>query len=195
MWKTPTFSMPGTLRRMFTTRWPVSSSVARSLPMSLTEFAPLMPERASSMLSRMSCEKLKLSALEVPELRGELLLDLLAGHPLPPFLHRAKRHVEFEVEEAGDVGPVVGASDLGHHPPDLGDRGDDLAEPRGHPRGLLSGDGPGHQGPDPEVALLELGHELGPQPGQEGDGEGEQAAHDKQASPGGSEGRGSGRGR
>ena len=69
-------------------------------------------------------------ALEVAELRGELLLDLLAGHPLSPFLHRAQRHVEFQVEEAGDVRPVVGAPDLGHHAPDLGDRGDDLAEPR-----------------------------------------------------------------
>ena len=105
--------------------------------------------------------------LEVPEFRGQLILDLVTGHPLPPFFHGAKRHVELDIEEACDVGAVVGASDLGHHSSNLGDRGDDFPEPRGHPGGFLSRDGPGHQGPDPEVALLELGHELGPESRQE----------------------------
>ena len=68
---------------------PVSSRSSRSVPMSLTELAPLMPERASSMLSRMSCEKLKLSPSKSRELLGQLLLDLVPGHPLAPLLHRA----------------------------------------------------------------------------------------------------------
>ena len=41
-------------------------SVCRSVPMILTELAPLTPERASSTLSRMYCEKLKLIAGELP---------------------------------------------------------------------------------------------------------------------------------
>ena len=40
---------------------PVVSSTFRSLPKSLIELAPLTPERASSTLSRMNCEKLKLT--------------------------------------------------------------------------------------------------------------------------------------
>ena len=106
-----------------------------SLPKSLTELAPLTPERASSTLSRMSCEKLKLMPGNSLNFVGQLILDLLAGDPRPPFLHRPQRHVELDVEVACHVGAVVGPAHLGHHPPDLGDRGDDLAEPRGHPRG------------------------------------------------------------
>ncbi len=60
MWNSPTLVMPLTLFRIFTTRWPELSSTARSLPKSLIELAPFTPESASSTLSRMSCEKLKL---------------------------------------------------------------------------------------------------------------------------------------
>ena len=163
MWNRPTFSIPRTVLRTLTTRWPVSSRVWRSLPKSLTEFAPLTPESASSTLSRMSCEKLKVTPGNSLNFFDQLVLDLLAGHPLAPLLHRLERGVEFEVEEAGDVGPVVGPADVRHHVLDLGDRGDHLAEPRGHPGGGLQRDRPGQEGPDPEVPLLQLRHELAAQ--------------------------------
>ncbi len=60
IWNTPTFSIPLTLIRILATCWPRLSKVCRSVPMILTELAPLTPERASSTLSRMYCEKLKL---------------------------------------------------------------------------------------------------------------------------------------
>ena len=41
-------------------RLPASSRTSRSLPWILIELAPLTPESASSTLSRMYCEKLKL---------------------------------------------------------------------------------------------------------------------------------------
>ena len=81
---------------MLTTRWPASSRVFRSVPKSLTEFAPLTPESASSTLSRISCEKLKLMPGNSLELLHQLVLDLLAGdRPVPestPRGHRLVRH-------------------------------------------------------------------------------------------------------
>ena len=50
----------GIVFRMLTTRCPARSSIVRSLPKSLIELAPFTPERASSTLSRINCEKLKL---------------------------------------------------------------------------------------------------------------------------------------
>ena len=77
--KQPTFSIPWTALRMLVTRCPGFSSSFRSVPKSLIELAPLTPERASSTLSRMYCEKLKLIARELLELLHQLLLDLLAA--------------------------------------------------------------------------------------------------------------------
>ena len=53
-----------------------------------------------------------------------------------------------------DMTPLISGIDRDH-----------LAEPRGHPRGLFERDRPRQQGPDPEVSLLQLRHELTPQPG------------------------------
>ncbi len=124
----------------------------------------MTPESASSTLSRMSCEKLKSMPGKARNFAASSSSIFSPGHPRPPLLHRPQRDVELEVEEAGDVGAVVGPADVRHDAPDLGDRGDDLAEPRGHPGGLLERDGPRQHGADPEVALLQLGHELAPRP-------------------------------
>ena len=129
---------------------------------------------------------------ELLELLHQLVLDLLAGdlpcpgqriaperRPLaPPLLHRPQRDVELDVEEAGDVGAVVGPADVRHDPPDLGHRGHDLAEPGGKPRGPLERDGPRQERANPEVALLELRHELTPQVGDQGRGVDHQGEHD-----------------
>ena len=61
MWNSPALEIPGTVFKMLTTRCPDRSSTSRSLPKSLIELAPLTPESASSTLSRINCEKLKLT--------------------------------------------------------------------------------------------------------------------------------------
>ena len=142
--------MPRTLFKMLITRWPARSRTSRSLPNSLIELAPLTPERASSTLSRINCEKLMLTDGNVLELLHQLVLDLFAGdlaspdlmaqdHDrfFPPLLHRGQGGVELEIEIAGDVGAVVGTADVGHDPLDLGDRADHFAQPRRHPRRFL----------------------------------------------------------
>ena len=49
------------------------------MPKSLIELAPLTPESASSTLSRINCEKLKLTDGELLELLHQLVLDLFAA--------------------------------------------------------------------------------------------------------------------
>ena len=157
-----------------------SSSLFRSLPKSLIELAPLTPERASSTLSRMSCEKLKLipgNSLNFAASSSWIFSRVMPGR------HSSmgrKRHVELDVEEAGHVGAVVGPADVRHHPLDLRHRGDHLAEPGGDSRGRLERHGPRQDGPDPEVALLELGHELAAQRRDQGRREGQQPAQDQE---------------
>ena len=163
------------------------SRTSRSVPKSLIELAPLTPESASSTLSRISCEKLKLTDGNVLELLHQLVLDLLAGdlarpdlvaqdrdRLVPPLLHRDQGGVELEVEKAGDVGAVVGPADLRHHALDLGDRADHLAEPGRHPRRLLKRHRPRQDAADPEVPFLQRRHELAAQLGNQRDREGQQ---------------------
>ena len=81
--------------------------------MILTELAPLTPDRPSSTLSWMYCEKLK----PMPdEFVGELLLQFLdqlfLGHVRAATVERLERHEELGIEEAGGVAAVVRAAVL-----------------------------------------------------------------------------------
>ncbi len=56
--------MPGTLPITSTIASAIFSLLSRSLPKTLTEFSPLTPLTASSTLSLIICEKLKIDARE-----------------------------------------------------------------------------------------------------------------------------------
>ena len=176
MWNSPTFSIPGTVLRMLTTRWPASSRVFRSLPKSLIELAPLTPESASSTLSRINCEKLKL--IRGKSLNFSISSSWISSRVIvrvqtlwPKSLTGLFRHCSIGFKGALNSRlkklvtsvPSSGRPTCDITPLTSGIERDHLAEPGRHPRGLLERHGPRQDRPDPEVSFLERGHELAPQ--------------------------------
>ena len=147
------------------------------MPKSLTELAPLTPERASSTLSRMNCEKLKLIPgnssnfsissfwissrviVRVPELVAEEIRPVSFRHCSIGFSGALNSRLKKLVTSV----PSSGRPTCDIDPADLGNRGDHLAEPGRHPGRALQRDRPRQDRPDPEVALLQRGHELAAQ--------------------------------
>ena len=85
------------------------------MPKSLTELAPLTPESASSTLSRINCEKLKLSAGELlAEPLHHLVLDLLArdraGEQVLTVPHERDRMPE---DRPGSLPPLLPSASRG----------------------------------------------------------------------------------
>ena len=175
--------MPLTVPRMSTISAPLASLTRRSGPMILTVFSPLTPDIASSTLSLIACEKLKMTpGNAVGELLRQLLGHALLGDAAAPLVVGLERREQLDVVEAGDVGAVVGAAELRDHRRDLGMvrcasshfGGVDVAFGRARAAEqdgahaadvlgrLLERDRRRQRGADPEVALLELGHELAP---------------------------------
>src|SRR5215510_7812172 len=99
----------------------VSVNTTTSLPISFTEFSPLTPDTASSTLSWMYCEKLKLTPRKL-RLQScvDLLDELVLGHAFAPLLGWLQRGKELGIEEARRIGAVVGPSLLGHDRFDFG---------------------------------------------------------------------------
>ena len=61
MWNSPALVIPGTVFRMLTTRCPARLQHVQVVAEQLDRVGPLDPESASSTLSRINCEKLKLT--------------------------------------------------------------------------------------------------------------------------------------
>ena len=178
------------------TRCPSSSSTFRSVPMIFTELAPLTPERASSTLSRMYCEKLKLIPgnslnFSISSLSMSSRLMVWSQSLWPNRVNGFFRHCsigfergsELQVEEAGRVGSVVGTAELGDDPVDLGNRADHLAQPRRDRGGVLPRDRPRHDGPNPQVSLFQRGHEDGAQVRDQVERPAKQRPHDRERQP------------
>ena len=158
----------------------LASLTRRSGPMTLTVFSPLTPDIASSTLSEIICEKLKIDAGEgVGSSRESSSVISSLVTPRAPLVDRLERREELDVVEARDVGAVVGAAELRDDRLDLrvprcasrarrlafGARAaeQDGAHAPDVLRRLLERDRRRQRGADPEVALLELGHELAPE--------------------------------
>ena len=151
-------------------RGQLRQDISRFGPMILTELAPLTPEIASSMLSWMYWEKLKMTPGQLAlELRLDLLRQLVLGHPLRPLVVRLERHEQLDVGERRGVAAVV-------RPAMLGDDGDHLRMPQQNqahlsawpPRRPRSESVDRHGGANPEIALFQVRQKLAAQPrGQE----------------------------
>ena len=175
---------PGTLASSALSCLDSRSSSARSGPNSLIEFSPLTPDTASSMLSWIYCEKLKSMPMNsFDSLAFICRTSSSLVSPLGHSLARFQRHEELGEERAVRIGAFVAAALLGgdglHRrklqdgPADAGDR-------------LHAGleiDGRRHHRPDPEVAFLELGQELGAEPRAENAGDHQKARSDRRGDP------------
>ena len=114
--KMPRSVTPSTFAISFMTWSESCSSFAKSRPMILTELAPLTPDRPSSMLSWMYCEKLKpIPANSLENSDCKLVDELFLGHPGRPVLERLERHEKLGVVETGGVAAVVRPAVLRHH--------------------------------------------------------------------------------
>ena len=177
---------PSMVDRIFLVSSANRSSSVRSGPKILTEFSPLTPDRASITLSRMFCENFQstpirarcnsslISSINSAFVRARWLLNQENKPCL--FLHRRpilrllERHEELDVVEAGRIGAVVGAADLGQDQLDLvvflHDRRAIFTFCTVSSSETLNGNSAG----DPEIALFQLGHELLAEEKQRADG-------------------------
>ena len=141
------------------------SSSTRSLPKILIEFSPFTPETASSILSWMYCEKLKSTPTNSRLSRSLICLTICSlVNPAGHSVGRLQRDKELGEERAVGIGAFIAASLLGKHGLDrriARDHGADLGH-RFHPG--LQRDGRRHHGPDPQIALFQLGQEFGAEP-------------------------------
>src|SRR5262245_35251781 len=139
----------------------VSVSTTMSLPISLTEFSPLTPDTASSTLSWMYCEKLKLTPgnfASRASLTSSMSLSLVI--PLRHSFCRLQRGKKFGVEEAGSIGAVIGPSLLGYDRLDFGKIPDDQPHAVDEVIALLERDRRRHGCANPEIAFLQMRQEF-----------------------------------
>src|SRR6516225_6795931 len=139
----------------------VSVSTTMSLPISLTEFSPLTPDTASSTLSWMYCEKLKLTPgnfASRASLTSSMSLSLVI--PLRHSFAGLSGAKKFGVEEAGGIGAVVGPSLLGHDGLDFGKIPDHQPHAVDEVAPLFERDRGRHGRANPEIAFLQVGQEF-----------------------------------
>ena len=125
--------------------------------MILTEFAPLTPDMASSMLSWMYCEKLKVDAGQrVGELLLQLLGQLLFGQPARPILEWLQRHKQLDIGERRGIAAVVRPAVLGYAVTTSGWRSRISRILRVPPVAGIEPNARRHRRADPQIALLEV---------------------------------------
>ena len=176
-WKMPTLVIPWTSCKMFLAFSASSSSWSRSGPKILSELSPLTPDKASSTLSRIFCEKfhddarngaLQLGVHRVHDFpfrpRAGWALDppSPAGlrHQLGPVFLWPQRHEVLAAVITLGVRAVVGPAALGHDRLDLGILGDDGPRLPGDRHLVVQVHVERTDAAEPHVPLLQFRHEL-----------------------------------
>ena len=101
----------------------------------------------------------KFGRQRIIDLLGQLLLVDTFG----PGVERLQRYVEFGIEEAGGIGPVVGPPELRDDRYDFGKAPDDLPHAVDVGGRLLERDRRRQRGADPQIAFLEMGQKFEPE--------------------------------
>ena len=136
-----------------------------SWPMILTELAPLTPESASSILSWIYWEKLKVTP---GQLFGKLLLELVDQHVLGvasrPFVVRLERREQLDIGERRSIAAVVGPAVLGNDVQHFRMTKQDLAHLRRRRLARLQSHRRRHRCPDPQIAFFQCRQKLAAKP-------------------------------
>ena len=150
--------------------------------MIFTEFSPFTPESDSITLSRIFCEKLQSTPINVrssSRLIASISSGLLRRRDMPrrrrPLRLRLERHEILRVVEARRVGAVVGAADLHDDRLHLGVLLHNVSAEPGATDCFIQRRVQREGAPNPEVAFLQFGHEFAAQEWQ-GAGRGDQHA-------------------
>src|SRR6516165_10515049 len=153
----------------------VSVSTTTSLPISFTEFSPLTPDTASSTLSWMYCEKLKLTPgnfASRASLTSSMSLSLVI--PLRHSFAGLSGAKNSALKKPVGIGAVIGPSLLGHDRLDFGKISDHQPHAVDEVITLFERDRRRHGCANPEIALLQVRQEFEAQESDGNQREGEQ---------------------